>query len=203
MSDKIREALAKLDIDNDNHWTTEGLPRLDVMKDLVGDAVSRSDITSAAKGFSRKTPNLEIEKPENTGSGEVADAPAETPEATEDNQTAPDEQAPEETPPEPDADTTPAETVEEEGEVELSDDEAVEAELADARTAYDKAKARFEAAQTAMDEVILRRDQEANGGRSPAHDIKAYQASQAKQREATAQNRRAMVAAINATKTKF
>jgi hypothetical protein len=201
MSDKIREALAKLDIDNDNHWTTEGVPRLDVMKDLVGDAVSRSDITSAAKGFSRKTPNLEIEKPENTGSGEAADAPAETPEKTEDSQETPDEQAPEET---AESDPAPSETtVAEDEEVELSDDEAVEAELTNSRVAFDKAKVRFEAAQKAMDEVILRRDQEANGGRNPAHDIKAYQASQAKQREATAQNRRAMVAAINATKTKF
>lgn len=59
MSLKIIEALQKLDVDNDNHWTEEGLPRLDVLKDIIGETVSRVDVTNAAKTFTRKNPVLE------------------------------------------------------------------------------------------------------------------------------------------------
>lgn len=181
MSDKIREALAKLDIGNDDHWTTEGLPRLDVMKDLVGEPVTRADITAAAKGFSRKTPNLEAEQPENTGSGEVADAQATTPETTKDT-----------------VEDAAVEAVEhEEG-----SDEAVEAELEAATDALYKAQARHKKATEAMDVVISRRAQKA-AGRTTAHDIKAYQKSQAEQRAGMAQRRKLMTDALAATKEQF
>lgn len=195
MSEKIKEALGKLDINNDEHWTTEGLPRLDVMKDLLnGEAVSRAEITAAVKGFSRKTPNLEAEEPENTGSGESADAQTTKPETTEDT-----------TPPAPTEDGESEDKQESEpergplGEYNASE---VEKELEDARANFAEAQKRFDQAKAAMD-VVIRQREKSQEGRTTAHDIKAYQASQAKQREATAQNRKAMVEAINATKTKF
>lgn len=40
----LKEALSKLDSDNDDHWTQEGLPRLDVLKTMTGQSVTRSDI---------------------------------------------------------------------------------------------------------------------------------------------------------------
>lgn len=192
MSEKIKEALGKLDIDNDAHWTTEGLARLDVMKDLLGgEAVSRADITSAVKGFSRKTPNLEAEEPENTGRGELADAQTTTPEATEDAM--------------PPAVTEDEESEDEqEPEVPLGeyDDAAVEKELEDARANFAKAKERLEEAQAAMDVVIISR-QRKEEGRTSAHDIKAYQASQAKQRVEAAQRRQVALATMQAAKPKY
>lgn len=49
----ILEALKGLDPKNDDHWTADGLPRLDVVK------AGRSAITKAAPNFSRANPNLE------------------------------------------------------------------------------------------------------------------------------------------------
>ena len=55
----ILEALVKLDILNDNHWTNDGLPRLEPLRMLVGNqGLSREDVTKAAPGFSRQTPKL-------------------------------------------------------------------------------------------------------------------------------------------------
>lgn len=184
MNDKIKEALAKLDIDNDDHWTTEGLPRLDVMKDLVGVAVSRADITAAAKGFSRKTPNLENEKPELTGSGEQADEEASTVAETQDGET-----------------TEETET-EEVTEVEEGSDEAVEAEVAAARKNLDEANARYKAAVEAMDVVIMRRSKEANR-ETQASTVKAFQESQRKQREKAVARQRAMAEAMAASKDAY
>lgn len=59
MSEIILEALKKLDPKNDEHWTTEGLPRLDVLKDLTGSQVTRDALNTAAKGFSRTNTVLE------------------------------------------------------------------------------------------------------------------------------------------------
>ena len=54
MSDKIKEALSKLDPENDNHWTADGQPRLDTLKILTGNpGLSREDVTTAAPGFTR------------------------------------------------------------------------------------------------------------------------------------------------------
>lgn len=50
----IVAALAKLDVANDNHWTGDGLPRLDTVKMLASDSsLTRELITLAAPGFTR------------------------------------------------------------------------------------------------------------------------------------------------------
>jgi hypothetical protein len=181
VNDKIKEALAKLDIDNDDHWTTEGLPRLDVMKDLLGVAASRADITAAQKGFSRKTPNLEDEKPELTGSGEPAVEEA-TPEASPGVET-----------------TEEVEETEATKDVDEDSDEAIESEVAAARKNLDKANARYKAAVRAMDVVIMRRSKEANL-QTQASLVKAFQESQRKQREKSVARQRAMAEAIATSK---
>lgn len=55
MSQKIKDALAKLDRSNDNHWTSDGLPRLEVVKELAGytNQPSRETITATLPGFTR------------------------------------------------------------------------------------------------------------------------------------------------------
>lgn len=181
MSDNIRAALSKLTPVNDDHWTAEGLPRLDVMKELLGVAVSRSDITAAAKEFTRKNPVTEpvvvADKPENTGSGESSG-------------NVQDEQLPEV------HDTPPAVVPDE-----LDGDEAVEAELVNAQLQVDKAQKRLLRATGAMDVVITRRSVGA-AGNSLAHTVKLFQASQAAQRGEQVDKMKILALAMAATKNK-
>jgi hypothetical protein len=59
MSEKIVGALRQLDAGNDNHWTEDGLPRLDTVKLMAGDQkITREQCTAAAPGFSRATPTI-------------------------------------------------------------------------------------------------------------------------------------------------
>lgn len=54
MSEKILEALKKLDSSNDNQWTAEGLPQMAIMKLLVGDqSLTREAVEQASPGFCR------------------------------------------------------------------------------------------------------------------------------------------------------
>lgn len=56
MTDKIVAALKSLDVNNDQHWTTDGAPRIDTLKILVGNpGLSREDVNAALPGFSRAT----------------------------------------------------------------------------------------------------------------------------------------------------
>ena len=56
---KITDALAKLDPTNDNHWTSDGLPRIDTVKMLAGDpTLTRETITAEMPNFSRQTAGL-------------------------------------------------------------------------------------------------------------------------------------------------
>lgn len=51
---KILDALAKLDFGNDNHWTADGLPRLETVKLLAGDqTLTREQVRAAAPSFTR------------------------------------------------------------------------------------------------------------------------------------------------------
>lgn len=172
MNDKIKAALAELDVTNDDHWTAEGVPRLDVVKDLVGVAVSRADITGAAKQFTRTNPSLETE-----GLGVVPDAVIKQDE--ERNDTTEGEQA----------------SAEQAKDVEPGTDEAVEQELVEAEAALNEAQKRLKNANEAMDVVITRRaDLESN--LTTAHDIKAYQRSQMQQRQRGADRQRFMAEAM-------
>ena len=66
----ILEALKQLDANNDDHWTTDGHPRLDAVKELMGGtAVSREEVTKAAPAFSRSNlelPNTEPQRADGT-----------------------------------------------------------------------------------------------------------------------------------------
>lgn len=59
----VKEAMAQLDPTNDDHWTTEGAPRLDVIKEIVGRPVSRSELMKVSKVFCRKHNNLDTLPP--------------------------------------------------------------------------------------------------------------------------------------------
>lgn len=54
MFEKILNALKALDHKNDDHWTTDGQPRLDVLKAATGDqSVTREAVVAAAPAFNR------------------------------------------------------------------------------------------------------------------------------------------------------
>lgn len=81
----IIAALGSLDVDNDEHWTTDGLPRMDTIEDIVKQDLTRADITAAAKAFNRK--NTELGKPadkDGTAEGEPSKAEKSTAKAGND-----------------------------------------------------------------------------------------------------------------------
>ena len=57
MSEQIKKALLSLDPKEDNHWTADGLPRIDTIKAIVGEGVQvdRAIINAALSGFFRVT----------------------------------------------------------------------------------------------------------------------------------------------------
>lgn len=74
MSEKIAAALRQLDPTNDNHWTGDGLPRLETVRLLLGDSsLSRETVTHAAPGFTRhsatQAPSGPASTPEPAGQG--------------------------------------------------------------------------------------------------------------------------------------
>jgi hypothetical protein len=62
--EQIRLALSQLDVTNDNHWTSDGLPRIETLKFLTGLTLTRAEITEAAPRFSRISPQLSVVTPE-------------------------------------------------------------------------------------------------------------------------------------------
>lgn len=50
----IAEALKELNPTNDEHWTADGLPRMDVVEGLIGDkSITRADVTNTQPDFNR------------------------------------------------------------------------------------------------------------------------------------------------------
>lgn len=85
MSDKnaaIVKALQQLDPKNDDHWTNDGLPRLDAIKGVSG--LKREDVTAAAPHFTKDNPVFEAPKADGgeSTSGQGDDA-APTPQGDE------------------------------------------------------------------------------------------------------------------------
>ena len=89
MNDKILDALKKLDVENANHWTTDGLPRLETVRMLAGNqSITREQVSLAAPGFTRTTagfaaavePADSVETEEATESEPVPDSAPSVPE---------------------------------------------------------------------------------------------------------------------------
>lgn len=62
----IKEALGQLDTLNDDQWTSEGMPKVDVVSALVGSTVTRQQIIDSAPKFSRQNTDLDAEEEEGT-----------------------------------------------------------------------------------------------------------------------------------------
>jgi hypothetical protein len=85
MSQAILTALYGLDVKDDNHWTADGLPRLDTVKTLANDGTLTRDLVSAAApGFTRAAFSAHLAKeaaqvPTQAAAPEVAPTPPEQP----------------------------------------------------------------------------------------------------------------------------
>lgn len=53
MNETLIKALETLDSSNDNHWTAEGLPKLEALRFAYGSAVSREEVEASAPGYTR------------------------------------------------------------------------------------------------------------------------------------------------------
>lgn len=61
---QILTALKALDVTNDNHWTADGLPRLDTVKMLASNqSLTREAVSAAAPGFTRATASTYAAQP--------------------------------------------------------------------------------------------------------------------------------------------
>jgi hypothetical protein len=57
---QIKEALSLLDSNDNDHWTADGLPKIDVVSSLAEiKGLKRGDITKAAPTFTRENPSFE------------------------------------------------------------------------------------------------------------------------------------------------
>ena len=54
-TEKVLAALAQLDPYNDNHWTTDGMPRMDAVEAFLGVDIVRAQVTEAAPTLTRET----------------------------------------------------------------------------------------------------------------------------------------------------
>lgn len=190
MSQKLKDALLELDVTNDEHWTQDGLPRLDVLKaKLNGESVTRADIFNVCKSFNRANPTIEAEEadqPEDTTVKNTAWSQVKTGEATGqprtevEGDTLSEEGDKNEANNEAETDAQKAElNVVNEGE--LSEEEQAEADLVEARLMVAEAQNAFNVAQERVDFFRLKREKREKA--VPAHTmIQAFQASQAKQR---------------------
>lgn len=54
MTEKIKAALAQLNVDNDNHWTADGSPRIETLRMLTGTpSLTRDEVVKADQSFTR------------------------------------------------------------------------------------------------------------------------------------------------------
>lgn len=89
MKEKIIETLLKLDTTNDNQWTQDGLPKVDVLKFLSGgETWTRDQISEAAPGFTRSNPIIG-----GGSNGELNEVASEQPAEGEQGQTSAQEQS--------------------------------------------------------------------------------------------------------------
>ena len=139
MNDKIEKALLALDPENNDHWTSDNQPRLDVMKAAVGSDITRADIQVVSKTFNRKNPVI---ADETLAPAPVVSSPVTAPVSPKEpelvTQTVPEE--------------SPELVV-----VKLDGEAAIAKELTTATELMYVAQARFKKAQAAMDEIIAKK----------------------------------------------
>lgn len=190
----IIEALQKLDPNNDNHWTADGLPRIDTIKFMASNqSITREDITAAAPNFKRTNADFTggttaPTNTEQTPSGENSGTPLQN--LTDGLQAAKD--AVNETFNSPDVQEKikdVAESLQAFGFDSWEDEhKSAQARIEAATKKYNVAKQELHEANLYFDDVVSRSPE--NSKETPTQTIQAYLASQQKQalEQAEAQN---------------
>lgn len=85
MTEAIKAALVQMDKTNDDHWTADGLPRMDVLQKVMNDeTVTRKMVTDADPQFTRETlPDAPDDGADEIDADVIAKAAAELPERAE------------------------------------------------------------------------------------------------------------------------
>lgn len=199
MSKKLITALLALDASNDEHWTQDGLPRLDILKEAVGESVSRGDIANVAKSFNRFNTVIGNEEALAETNAQTSFEKEIKPGSPFEGTVVADSIATQKTELNEDLDLDLdldvelqiAEAKLESSDPELTGKELALANLKKASLAFDKAKSVFQEARKAVDAI---RTKEVEIQKAiPAHEsVKAYQRSQADQRAKNVKNVNAM-----------
>ena len=93
----LNEALEALNPKHDDHWTADGMPRMDALHALLGhEDVTRADVTNAAPDFTREKAREAAELKEHADAEPEAEAPVEAEGATSEAEAEPatEEEAP-------------------------------------------------------------------------------------------------------------
>lgn len=72
-SDKIREILSQLDPLDDDQWTSDGAPKVEVVMSLLGEKVTRQDIVNSQPDFNREKAGKPAETTDEKKDPEVID----------------------------------------------------------------------------------------------------------------------------------
>lgn len=80
-NEEILEALLGLSPGNDEHWTADGLPRLDAVENLLGASVTRKQLTNAAPDFNRAMAQSVVDEATSQGDTEPSDTDKAQPDA--------------------------------------------------------------------------------------------------------------------------
>lgn len=195
MTQKILDALAKLNPADDSQWTEDGLPKMDTLKSLSGVFnLTRDQVTAAAPGFSRANMQLgatPVQPPASAPAAPVAPPPS-----------APQDQAATQVAPvQPAAPSTPATTPETGNEGQAAQAEpdqslasqlkAAEARLERANGAKAEADREVAEASKLVDE-LLEKGAKVSPQESLAEGLSAYFAQQQRIREERGRRLQAM-----------
>ena len=182
--DKILEALKQFMQDNDEHWTADGAPRIDVVEGFLGEKTTRGEVSKAAPKFNRASMDLTPVEPEHVEQPSNPWQSQDKAEQTGDGESA----APT---PEPEHNVVTEETGDSDAEI--------YAELEAAREEKAKAETRYDAAMRAVDGIITR-DSMAAKNVNQASNVKAFQKQQFEQRLARSQQQKLLHGLVNGSK---
>lgn len=163
---KILEVLAKLDVNNDEHWTADGAPRMDVIEHIAGEKYTRDDIKKAAPKFNRATLDFS--------------PVAAQPEPLKQEAPQPWAQAIPEHVEEAPAEATNVVTAKQDKETDAEEAD-IDSRLEAARVVYDEALKQLEAITAEKDAIIMRNAQ-IDSKVNQAENIKRFQEQQQEQR---------------------
>lgn len=151
MTMTIQEALQALDPQNDEHWTSDGSPRMDTLQELTGDeSLTRKQVREIAPTFTRETAGQT--PPEDPGVSPETEQGATAAPPTQDDE---DEQ---ETPPVDEDDDRPEEGAEDD-EAALAEEDDLTRELEEAEAELAEREAELAERRKEIDQVRARRDE--------------------------------------------